>query len=541
MNALQRLGIAPANRKTLLVAAILVFGLGFLAGHLPLGGGHATPPGAPAKSGEKERKIKYWWDPMDPSFISDKPGKSPMGMDMVPVYEDEVDESKAVTINPSVIQNMGVRIVEAKSGPLHKVVRAVGHVDYDETRLYTVSLKMNGWIEKLYADQTGKWIQAGDKLFDIYSPQLVSAQQDYLLQSRRTGGKKSFTQESRTRLDNYDVSPSVIEDLEARGTPAKIVPFYSKYSGILIEKNLVEGDSVSSGMAVLKIADLTKVWVYVHLYESEIAWVRVGQTAIMTLPYQPGKSYSGTVTYIYPYVDKKTRDIAVRLEFPNPDFELKPDMFTNVEIHSQLKDKVTLLPEEAILRSGKDEVVFLATDEKGEFLPVNVRSGLESMDGYVEILEGIKPGDRVVSSGQFMIDTESNLKEAIQKMMKVDSSKPLNEGYNPSMQKEGMEGSGTGTPVPAADSGVAAPAGTPANEGQAVPHADRTPAGEETPSSNSSMEGSDSMKTGGSSLKQDPRSDPGSHPYYQEPPQAESVDLEGSGKIPIDHKGNGHD
>jgi Cu(I)/Ag(I) efflux system membrane fusion protein/cobalt-zinc-cadmium efflux system membrane fusion protein len=474
MNALsvKRIGILAGG------FLLLGFVLGYLIAGPPSDGGHGSTPSTAVEggSGKKERKIKYWWDPMDPSFISDKPGKSPMGMDMVPVYEDEVEDTGAVTINPSVVQNMGVRIVEVKRGPLHKVIRAVGHVDYDETKLFVVSLKLNGWIEKLHADQTGQVIRKGEKLFDIYSPQLVSAQQDFLLQTGRGKSDKGIGSEARTRLEYYDVDATVIDELIRRGRPEKAVPIFSKYSGVLVEKNVLEGEFVSSGNTVLKIADLSKVWVYVHLYESEIAWVREGQTALMTLPYHPGKSFAGKVTYIYPYVEKATRDIQVRLEFENPELELKPDMFANVEIHSDLKDSVILVPDEAILRSGKRELVFLAAEETGKFVPVDVRSGLESMDGYVEILSGLKPGDRVVSSGQFMLDTESKLKEAIQKMMKADAKTPINLEYEPSMN-HAAEGSGKthDTPTaPTAETEMRHEEGSGTDEPttQSVPHQD---------------------------------------------------------------------
>ena len=440
------------SRQTGLVAVCFLL-LGLVAGHLLTGNNHQPSSQISSATGEteksesgKERNIKYWIAPMDPSYIRNEPGKSPMGMDLVPVYEDEVDDSKMITINPSVVQNMGVRIVEAKEGPLHKVIRAVGHVDYDETKVFVVSLKLNGWIENLYADTTGQLIEKGDKLFDIYSPQLVSAQQDFLLESRRKKTKRSFQTESRTRLTYFDIEDSVIDELIERGKPEKTLPIYSKYSGILVKKNIFEGEKVSAGKTIFQIADLSKVWVYVHLYESEIAWVKEGQMAIMTLPYHPGKEFRGKVTYIYPYVDKKTRDIQIRLEFENPKLELKPDMFVNVEIHSELKKKVTLVPEEAVLRSGKRQLVYKYLGEKGHFLPVDVESGLESMDGYVEILKGVQPGDRIVSSGQFMIDSESKLKEAIQKMLKADITKPVNEEYQPTMEHDMEEGTGTMEP-----------------------------------------------------------------------------------------------
>jgi len=439
-------GVKAMINKPMGIVAVCFLLLGLVAGHLLTGNNHQPSSRISSATGEteksesgKERNIQYWIAPMDPSYIRNEPGKSPMGMDLVPVYEDEVDDSKMITINPSVVQNMGVRIVEAKEGPLHKVIRAVGHVDYDETKVFVVSLKMNGWIENLYADTTGQLIQKGEKLFDIYSPQLVSAQQDFLLEFRRKKSKKSFGSESRTRLEYFDIDGSVIDKLKKRGTPEKTVPMFSKYSGILVEKNILEGEYVSSGKPILQIADLSNVWVYVHLYESEIAWVKEGQMAIMTLPYNPGKEFRGKVTYIYPYVDKKTRDIQIRLEFENPNLELKPGMFVNVEIHSELKKNVTLVPEEGVLRSGKRQLVYKYLGEKGHFLPVDVEIGLESMDGYVEILKGVQPGDRIVSSGQFMIDSESKLKEAIQKMMPADVSKPINKEYRPTMDIDDVE------------------------------------------------------------------------------------------------------
>ncbi|MDH3975068.1 MAG: efflux RND transporter periplasmic adaptor subunit [Deltaproteobacteria bacterium] len=378
----------------------------------------------------KERKIKYWVAPMDPTFIRDEPGKSPMGMDLIPVYEDEGEEKSSeglIRIDPITVQNMGVRMAVVKKRPLSRKIRTVGVVEYDEKSVIQVHSKVEGWIEKLYVDFTGKSVKKDEMLLEIYSPQLVSSQEEYLVAlelkeklgksaySEVAGGADSLLKSARKRLDYLDVPNHQIEELEKNRRILKTLHIHSPGKGIVTKKHIQEGGYVKPGMPIYTIADISKVWVHADIYESELPWVKTGQPVNMTLAYYPGKVFEGKVSYIYPFLEAKTRTIKVRLEFDNTDWQLKPDMYANIEIDSVISDNSIALPTEALIRSGERNVVITAV-EKGKFLPKDVTIGIESGDGYYQVLEGLSDGETVVTSAQFLIDSESRLKEAISKM-----------------------------------------------------------------------------------------------------------------------------
>jgi len=385
----------------------------------------------PTTRSDEPRKILYWRAPMDPTFIRDKPGKSPMGMDLVPVYEgDETTSGGAtVVIDPVTVQNIGVQTAVARQQMLSKVIRTVGHVDYNEESLNRINVKFSGWVEKLYVDETGQSIRKGQKLLDIYSPELVSTQQEYVLamkNARETAGSSvelisesgsSLAEASRRRLEYWDFTEAQIEDLETTGVVKKTVTLYAPVSGYVIMKMAEEGMRIMPGMDLYRIADLSKVWVYAHLYDEDIEWVKVGQDVTIELPYTPGKTLKGRVDYIYPYLDQKARDTKVRIVLQNPGLSMRPNMYANVELRSSLPDPVVAIPGEAILRSGTRNVVFVDRGE-GKFEPRDVVLGIGGNDGLVQVLAGIKAGERVVTSAQFLLDSESRLKEAIQKMLR---------------------------------------------------------------------------------------------------------------------------
>ncbi len=399
-------------------------------GDCPICGMKLTPKRDEGEAGQTasgERRILYWRAPMNPAEIYDKPGKSAMGMDLVPVYEDEVVGGVEVKIDPVTQQNMGVRTATAETGPLVRTIRTYGHVTYDETRTAQVSPKVSGWIEELYVDFTGQMVRTGDPLFDIYSPELVSAQEEYLVAYRnlsRMEGRDSrdLLASARRRLSYWDVPEDEIRALETSGQVRKTLTIRSPFSGVVTHKNAVEGVSVKEGTTVYQIADLSRVWVEAHIYEYELPWVRLGQDVTMTLPYQPGKTYQGKITYIYPYLERKTRDVVIRLEFANPGLELKPDMYADVRIESRLSGEGVLIPSEAVIRSGERNVVFVTRGD-GKFTPRDVALGLTLAGGKVQILSGVAPGETVVTSGQFLLDSESKLKEAVQKMLEAKSPK----------------------------------------------------------------------------------------------------------------------
>lgn len=378
-----------------------------------------------------EREILYWQAPMDPTEIYDKPGKSKMGMDLVPVYADEAQSTEGqVRINPVVVQNMNVRTAPVQRKDLSTTVNTVGRVEYDEQKLYNVSTKISGWIEQLYVDYTGQMVQRGQPLFSIYSPELVTTQREYLLALNTLdkisgsnfetvrGGSTSLLKAARKRLDYWDIPESEIERLRQTREVQKTLTLRAPASGVVAMKNVVEGEHIKAGSNIYQIAGLSTVWVQTSIYDYEVPWVREGQPAEMELSYQPGKVYKGRVAYVYPEVAQKTRTVQVRLEFPNPGLDLKPGMYADVRIQSHQLSDVVVIPSEAIIRTGERNVVFIALGD-GQFEPREVTLGMAGgvRNEEVLVLSGVKPGEMVVTSAQFLIDSESKLQAAIQKML----------------------------------------------------------------------------------------------------------------------------
>lgn len=385
----------------------------------------------PAPAAAKERKIKYWVAPMDPTYIRDKPGKSPMGMDLVPVYEDEPGAAPegTIAVDPRIVQSMGVRTAKAQVKELSRTIRAVGQVTYDERKLAVVTTKLPGWVERLYVKATGDPIRRGRKLLSLYSPELVTTQEEYLLalknlQTMQKSGIPEFQESSgrllaaaRQRLEYWDIPDSQIEKLKRTGEVQKTLTLVSPVNGIVIKRMVTQGQRVQAGMPLLEVADLSTVWVEADIYEYELPWVRVGQHATMTLTYLPGETFHGRVQYIYPYLQESTRTARVRLAFRNPGLKLKPDMYAQVEIVSPLKQATVVIPSEAVLNTGEKQHVFLALGQ-GHFAPQEIKVGVRGGDGLVQVLSGLKGGEEVVTSAQFLLDSESRFREAIAQMLK---------------------------------------------------------------------------------------------------------------------------
>ncbi len=383
---------------------------------------------AAANAPSGERKVLYWKSSMIPGEIHQEPGKDSMGMDLVPVYADEAAGAGAIRIDPVTEQNMGVRTDEVIEGPLVKTVRTVGFVDYDETSLATVTTKVDGWIEKLHVDITGAQVHAGDPLFDLYSPALFSAQQEYLSALRNLQKKEvpavpgsrldseALVRDARTRLEYFDISPAQIGEIERTGTPRKTLTIHAPFTGIVTHKNVVEGQRVMAGTELFRIADLSTVWVIGKVFEYDVPYVRLGQEAFMTLSYLPGRTFHGRLTYVYPYLDAKTREMSIRMEFHNAGYELKPGMYATVTLTSELASKATLVPDVAVIDTGTRAVAF-TMPEPGRFEPREVEVGVRSENNYLQVLSGLVPGERVVVSGQFLLDSESRLREAALKFM----------------------------------------------------------------------------------------------------------------------------
>ena len=410
------------------------------------------------KKGEVDPKngkvIKYWVAPMDPTYIRDEPGKSPMGMDLVPVYEEaggEKEPTSTIRIDPVTMQNMGVRTAKVKTAKVAKSIRALGTVTYDETRLHVINLKFDGWVEKLHVNFVGEGVRKGQPLFDIYSPELVTAQEEYLLSVRQVQSlgnspypslkhnAESLLAASKKRLLYWDLDPASIKELGKGGKPVKAITVYSPVDGVVIKKEVLGGQFIKAGMNQYEIADLSSVWVDVEVYEYELPYVRKDMPVAMELSYLPGKTFSGKVLFIYPYLDPKTRTARLRLSFDNSESLLKPDMYGNVYLESVIDEKGLVVPQEAVVDSGVRKVVFIALGQ-GKFEPREVKLGIESSENTFQVLDGLKEGEEVVISAQFMFDSESRLKEAIQKMLEVrsGSGEKKNELSADDLEMEGM-------------------------------------------------------------------------------------------------------
>ena len=387
----------------------------------------------------KEKKIKYWAAPMDPTYIRNEPGKSPMGMDLVPVYEDGSDESDTgtVRIDPVTIQNMGVRTARVSRGPLKTSIRTIGRISYDEERVEHIHTKISGWVEELFVKTSGEKIVKDQPILSIYSPELIATEEEYLqalsYRDKVSGssfadvvsGAETLIESTEKRLLLMDISPEQIKSLDERGEVQREMVLRSQTTGTVIKKNVFEGMKVTPGMELFTIADLSRVWVIASVYEYELPFLKVGQETVMSLPYEPGTAYRGKVTFIYPYLSPKTRTVQVRMEFDNSDFKLKPDMYADVMITTQTEEDVLKVPSEAILRTGYRNVVITSLG-KGRFLPKEVNLGPEGED-MTQILSGLEEGETIVTSGQFLIDSESNLREAINKMLEAMSAEPSGE------------------------------------------------------------------------------------------------------------------
>lgn len=395
-------------------------------GNCPICGMILTPvvPGGGTTPGT--RRIKHWVSSMDPTYIRDAPGKDNMGMDLVPVY-DTGGEPNQILIDPVTIQNMGVRLAPVERRSLSRTIRTVGLVAYDEPRQYSVNSKVEGWVEKLHVNATGQPVRQGQPLLEIYSPDLVAAQQEYLLalaNSKRlaanpypeiAAGAGRLLEAARTRLSYWDIDEPQIAALTETGRIRKSMTLYSPNGGVVTMKKVVEGMRVMAGEELLQIADLSRVWVIADLYEHDLPLVRVGQSATVEIPSAPDRKLQGRITYIYPSVENESRTVKARIEFANPGLELKPEMYANVVIATAAQGDALVVPGGAVLRSGKGATVFVALGE-GRFEPRVVQTGMSDEAGNLQILSGLKEGEKVVTSAQFLLDSESRLQEVLRKM-----------------------------------------------------------------------------------------------------------------------------
>jgi Cu(I)/Ag(I) efflux system membrane fusion protein len=368
----------------------------------------------PSQSGSSD--IAYYSCSMHPSVHSNTPGKCPIcGMDLVPVLKEEV-KTGVIEIDARRRQLIGVETGRVERKPVTISIRAVGTVTYDETRLADVTLKYRGWIGKVFADYTGVHVQKGQPLFTVYAPELLSAQEEFLESLHRardgTTPGRTLLKSARRRLRLWNMTDSQIAALAESGTAQEYVAIVSPVDGTVIEKNVVQGSAVNAGMRLYRIADLSTVWVDAQIYESDLPLVVKGQTAEVQLSYLPGERFSATVSDVYPYLDAATRTARVRLDVPNPDGKLRPDMYAEVSLEVPRGEQL-VVPEAAVIMAGKTDLVFLDLG-KGRLKPQKIEIGRKGADGYV-VLSGLNDGDVVVTAGNFLVAAESKLKSGVER------------------------------------------------------------------------------------------------------------------------------
>jgi Cu(I)/Ag(I) efflux system membrane fusion protein len=360
----------------------------------------------------KQPEILYWVAPMDPDYRRDGPGKSPMGMDLVPVYATDEDEESVVIISPSVQNNLGVRTQAAAVRPLWRKIEATGYVGLDETRISHVNLRTQGWIVKLLVNAEGERVAQGDLLFELYSPELVNAQKEFLQAHQRSDARLRSGAEEKLRA--LGMIRADIEALQRTGKVSENIRFIAPQNGIISALNIREGMFVQPNTTLMSLADLSSVWLQAEIFESQAQWVAEGQAAEARLGYLPGTLFSGQVDYVYPVLDPITRTLRVRLRFDNATEQLKPNMYARVSIFGRLRASALSVPREALIRGPERDRVVIALGD-GRFSVHEVLTGMESGD-WVEIVAGIEEGDEVVTSAQFLLDSEASLTGSIHRL-----------------------------------------------------------------------------------------------------------------------------
>lgn len=407
------------------VLAAAAAGTGYWLGQRSADGGHAAAPAATGSAAKGERKLLYYRNPMGLPDTSPVPKKDPMGMDYIAVYEggESADSSSAqVSISTEKVQRLGVRTETAALRVLERTVRAAGRIEPDERRSYAIAPKFEGYVERLHVNATGQPVGRGQPLFEVYSPELVSAQREYAIaaqgvQSLKDSGSESreamkrLAEASLARLKNWDISEDQIKSLAASGETKRTLTFRSPVGGIVTEKKALQGMRFMPGEALYQVADLSSIWVIADVFEQDIGLVKTGAKARIRINAYPDKTFTGALTYVYPTLTAETRTVPVRIELANPGNLLKPGMFAEVELPVAAKGAVLAVPASAVIDSGTRRIVLVQAGD-GRFEPREVRTGARG-DSHIEIISGVKDGETVVVAANFLIDAESNLKAAL--------------------------------------------------------------------------------------------------------------------------------
>jgi membrane fusion protein, copper/silver efflux system len=409
----------------------------------------------------------FYRNPMDPTITSPEPMQDEMGMDYLPVYADEAgvaqEQAGAVAIDPVMVQNMNVVTVPVERGDVERAIRTVGYLDYDQQRMVTVTTKYRGFIEKVYVNYVGEPVRAGEPLFEIYAPELVQTQEELLsalaFAERLEGGSEesrrratALADAARQRLSYWDIGPGQIERLEETGRTLRTLTVTAPKSGLVMKRMPgLEGMAVSPGMELFHIADLSALWLSVEVFEDQLPWLREGSQAEITMPYFPGEVFRGRVRYVEPQVNETTRTVGLRLEVPNPDGKLRAGMYATVRFAPVVARDVVSVSAQAVIRTGERNVVIVALGE-GKFAPREVILGAEG-DQTVAVLSGLEAGERVVTSSHFLLDSESNLRAAILKLLQPEAA-PLDHStmdhstVDPPPAKQPPAGGGAGSDGP---------------------------------------------------------------------------------------------
>ncbi|SJZ49049.1 Co/Zn/Cd efflux system membrane fusion protein [Vibrio cincinnatiensis] len=408
--------------KTLPIAAItLLIGtlLGFSASHYLIGNERMMTHDHSSSQNSKEPL--YWVAPMDPNYRRDRPGKSPMGMDLIPVYAEEAsptrDQPGTVHIDPAVENNLGVKTANVEFSKLSPRIETVGYIAFDESQLWQTNVRVSGWVEKLYINAVGEKVNKGDVLFTLYSPELIKAQEE-LLNAKRTG-RDGLIQGATERLISLGVDRDQIRQLIRRGKASQTIEIKALANGVIASLNIREGGFLSPAQAVISAGPLEEVWVEAEVFERQAHWISKGSQATMTLDSLPGREWQGEVDYVYPILDPKTRTLRMRLKFTNPNGELKPNMFANLTLQPISDSKVLTVPKSAVIRSGGMTRVVLAQGQ-GKYRSVRIKTGQEAGD-KIEILQGLTLQDRIVTSAHFMLDSESSQRADLSRIHGIEA------------------------------------------------------------------------------------------------------------------------
>ncbi len=429
---------------------LMAAGMVMCAGLIAMGVYYVYRPGESSSRDASKPAKQLYTCSMHPQVLKDKPGSCPichMALTAVKNHSHgpkhnhggekgnstgTTKESKVaakdtllIRVKPAVIQKMGVSTRILRKEEISREIRAAAHVEFNEKNQVIINSRVNGWVEKLYARYTGQKVRRGQALAGIYSPELVSTQEEYLQLYNKFKGDdtspelKRLLAAARKRLRYWNISEAQIKRIETSGKVSRLLTLYSPYSGVITEKKVIRGARITIGADLFKIVDLSTVWAFVHIPEKDIPFVREGMQATMLVPQVPGKTFPGRVSFIFPYMDSKARDLKVRVSFRNRRFQLRPGMYATILLKNKFSKQFVTAPSSAVIRTGTRELVFVYRGN-GEFEPREVQTGAVGSGDRVQILSGLREGEAVVVSGQFLLDSETRIQEAVRKLRAVE-------------------------------------------------------------------------------------------------------------------------